>query len=289
MKNLLRLLILLLLFSTSVYSKERIKWLVWELNPEFINHGKEKGNGYADKFLKTFIKNLPQYNHSIVWLNTKRWFQESSKRGSCTPHIWKRFKLEDQHYSKAYTLTAPHGILIHKKDKKRFGEEGEILSLEKIIKDTSLTLTVPLVKYKDMGSRYPILYQYFKPYIGRKHLQEVTTSANEVNPKMLDKNRTDYLIAYPTTAQSYARINKEENNYIFYSIKEDPFYKKIHVSCDKSELGAEIIGKINKMFTKELQEEFLSYHEEWNNGNVQFRKKYTDYFINGITDEFIVQ
>ena len=289
MRKPLKLLLFLLLINTTAYSKERIKWLVWELSPEFINHGKESGKGYADKFLKTFIKNLPEYDHSIVWLNTKRWFKESSKYGSCTPHIWKRFKLDDQHYSKPYTLTAPHGIIIHKKNSAKFGKVGEVLSLEKILENDSLTLTVPLFKYKDMGSRYPILYKYFKPHLGNKNLQEVTTNANEINPMMLDKNRTDYLIGYPTTAQAFARIKNVENNYIFYSIKEDPYYKKIYASCDKSELGEEIIGKINNMFTKEFYEEVLSYHEEWNDKNPQFRKKYTDYFINGIEDEFIVQ
>ncbi len=289
MKNLFLLLSILLLTNTSAYSKQRIKWLVWELNPEFINHGKEKGNGYADKFLKKFIKNLPEYEHVIVWLNTKRWFKESSKYGSCTPHIWKRFKLDDQYYSKPYTLTAPHGILVHNKNIEKFGKPDDILSLENILRDKSLTLTVPLFKYKDMGSRYPILYKYFKPHVGDKNLQEVTTNANEINPKMLDKDRSDYLIAYPTTAQAFARIRNVENNYTFYSIKEDPYYKKIYASCDKSELGAEVIDKINKMFTKEFYREVLSYHEEWNEKNPQFRKKYIDYFINGIENEFVVQ
>jgi len=289
MKKFSILAFLLFLIPTSIYAKETIKWLVWELNPAFINHGKEARNGYADKFLKRFIKNLPEYEHRIIWLNTKRWFRESSKYGSCTPHIWKRFKLDDQYYSKPYTLTAPHGILIHEKNIKKFGEEGDILSLEEILKNNSLTLTVPLFRYKEMASRYPVLFKYFKPYLGKKHLKEVTTNANEINPKMLDKDRSDYLIAYPTTAQSYVRINNVENNYLFYSIKEDPFYKKIYVSCDKSDLGKEVIEKINTMFTKELHEEFLSYHEEWNNKNSQFRKKYRDYFINGIEDEFIIQ
>jgi len=289
LKNILKLFIFLFLINSTLYSKESIKWLIWELNPEFIHHGKQAQQGYADKFLKTFIKKLPEYNHTIIWLNTKRWFKESSKYGSCTPHIWKRFKLDDQYYSEPYTLTSPHGILIHKKNVGKFGEEGDILSLENILKDNSLMLTVPLVKYKDMGSRYPILYKYFKPYIGEKNVQEITTNANEINPKMLDKNRTDYLIAYPTTAQSFARINNEKNNYIFYSIKEDPYYKKIYVSCDKSSLGKEVIEKINTLFTQELYEEFLSYHEEWNNKNPQFRKKYTDYFIKGIEDKFIIQ
>ena len=289
MKTILHLLLILFFLNSSLFAKEKIRWLIWELNPEFILNGKEAGNGYADKFLKMFIKKLPQYEHSIVWLNTKRWFKESGKKGTCTPHVWKRFKLDSQYYSKPYTLTAPHGILIHKKNAHKFGKRGKILSVEEILKDDSLTLTVPLFKYEQEGSRYPVLFKYFQPYLGKKHLQEVTTNANETHPKMLDKDRTDYLIAYPTTAPAYARIDNVQNDYIFYSIKEDPYYKKIHVSCTKSPLGKEVITQINEMLTKEIHEEFLSYHEEWNNKNPLFRKKYTDYFIHGIEDTFIIQ
>ncbi len=290
MNNLLKAtLLFLLIFHSSVYAKEEIKWLIWELNPEFISKGKEAQNGYADKFLKDFITMLPEYNHSIVVLNTRRWFLESSKKGHCTPHIWKRFKLDDQYYSKAYTLTAPHGILIHKKNQKKFGEKNSMLSLESILNDSSLTLTVPLFRYKKEGSRYPILYDYFKPHIGKKHLLEVTTSANEVSPRMLDINRADYLIAYPTTATAFSRIKKQPNNYLFYPIKEDPYYKKIYVSCDKSNLGKTVIEKLNQLITPKVHKKFLSYHEEWNEKNPQFRKKYLDYFIHKKEDKFVIQ
>lgn len=290
MKKLVTLaLFLLLTFSVQAFAKEEIRWLIWELNPEFIAKGKEKGQGYADKFLQTFIEKLPEYKHTIVWLNTRRWFLESSKKGRCTPHIWKRFKLDEQYYSDAYTLTPPHGILIHKKNQKRFGELDSILSLKAILNDTNLTLAVPIFRYKKEASRYPILYKYFEPHIGKNHLKEVTTSSNETSPRMLDTNRADYLIAYPTTATAYSRINEKENNYLFYTIKEDPYYKKIHVSCDKSTLGKEVIEKINQFITPELHHKFLSFHEEWNDKNPQFRQTYIDYFINSNNNGTVIK
>lgn len=289
MKKLSMVLFVLALCLSSLHAKEKISWLVWELAPEFIAKGELQGQGYADKFLQTFIKNLPEYEHEIVWLNTRRWFRESGKPNRCTPHIWKQFKFHEQFYSKAYTLTPPHGILIHERNRHKFTIQNDSVSIQELLKDDSLTLTVPIFRYKKEGSRYPVLYPYFEPYIDKKNLQEVISNTNEISPVFLDKNRSDYLIAYPTTATAYSRINKKTNQYLFYPIKEDPFYKTIHVACFNNALGQTVIHKINKMIDYKMQETFLQYHEEWNNKNPQFRQKYIDYFIQGIDDSYIIQ
>jgi len=63
-------------------------------------------------------------------------------------------------------------------------------------------------------------------------------------------------------------------------IKEHNRYKNVHVSCNDNAFGRRVIDKINALLTKETYLKFLSYHEEWNNGDAEFRNTPIDYFIN---------
>lgn len=288
----LALLFSLQLFSTPTHADEKpeINWLIWELSPEFIRSGPLTGQGYADKFLAYFIERLPEYKHQVTWLNVNRWNIESQKTQHCTPHVWGDFFKDSTVLSKPYTFTAPHKVIFHKRYQERFGPADTTLSLEKLLTDESLRLmTLPIyVGQEEKHARYPVLHTYLKPYIGKPNLIENKGGRNEVNLKLLQRQRIDYAIGYPNTITSQRRINGLDDEFINYRLKEHNLYKKIYVSCRDTNFGNEVIRKINAMLTEDTYRTFLSYQEEWNGGDAEFRKITLDHFINGIEAENII-
>ncbi len=231
--------------ASTTEEKPTVNWLIWELAPEFIRSGDYAGKGYADQFLAYFKKAFPEYQHRNHWVSIKRWRHELKNDYTCTPHVWSGFGEGFLHYSKPYTLTPPMGILAHRRNQRRLGEPGSIISLQKILAVEDLTLIIlPLMSGTDnRQSRYPHLDQYLQPYIGKKNLYELSYGANEVNLKMLDRDRAQYTLTYPTTAATNVKIKGIENSYVFYNIEEYPYYKKIYVACRDSEFGRKMVKK----------------------------------------------
>lgn len=107
--------------ADEISEKPTLRWLVWELSPEFIPQGPLKGQGYADKFLAFFIERMPEYKHEIVWTNVNRWNVESQRPNHCTPHVWGDFFKDTSLLSRPYTFTAPHVLIAHQRMQPRLG------------------------------------------------------------------------------------------------------------------------------------------------------------------------
>jgi len=267
--------------SSGAEKKEPIIWFIWDLEPEFVKSGPWKKTGYADKFLQYFIDNLPSYDHTIQEVNIPRWSRDALKPNRCAAHLWGGFFPGKLVYSKPYSFTPPHVAVFHKRHQKRIGPKDSVVSLKELLKQTDLTLMILRLNL-DKGalqSRYPILFQYLAPYVGKSNLIELSGSSNVVNLKLLDRNRADYTLGYPTTITAQRRIKNLGDDYITYRLKEHNLYKTVHVACNNDRYGRDVINKINTLLTKETLMKFLSYHEEWNGGDAEFRRTTVDYFI----------
>lgn len=280
-------LMTLSLFSFSslcfAQEKERINWLIWDLPPEFVNSGPWKDQGYADKFLKFFIDNLPEYQHSSLVVNVPRWSREVLKPNRCSAHLWGGFFPDKLLLSKPYSFTPPQVAIFSKRHQERIGPMGTVVSIEQLLKQPDLTLIImPLIFNDDAGqSRYPVLHPYLAPYIGKNNLIELKDIRNVVDLRVLSLDRADYTIGYPSTITTQRRIKKLKDEYVAYHFKEHNLYKNVHVACNNDAHGRNVIKKINALLTKETLLKFLTYHDEWNNNDPEFRRVTIDYFIKG--------
>ena len=281
LKNILITCLLLISSFSSLEARETIKWLKWELAPEYIKSGKLKKQGFADQYLESLIKKMPSYNHEIVWVNTKRFMVEMKKSKRCAAFVWKGFDIID--YSKPYTMTPPNGITIHKKNIQKFGNPGTELSFKKLLQNSKLVLAMlPLSmdKRESQISRYPTLGSLIKPHLANKHVIQIPSALNEVDLKFLDR-RADYAITYPVQAYAYSKMKGIPYEFIFYPLKEASTYRSIYVGCNKSVWAKKFIAKIvNPILNREFKLQVLSTYKEWAKDDFRFFKLYENHFIN---------
>jgi len=263
--------------------KPPVHWLIWRLTPEFIETGEFAGKGYADKFLKFFIKNLPGYEHHKQWTNVRRWNTEALKPNRCSPHIWGHYYPDKMVLSKPYTFTAPQMVIFSKRHRARFGPEDTVLSLQDLLTQEDLKLVTPRL-YTDRAQtqvRYPVIHRYLEPYLYKTNLAQLAGLTNEADLRLLSRGRADYTIGYPTVITAQKRVHNIQGEFVAYHIKEHDFYTKIYVSCSDSKFGRELIGKINNLLTEKNLRVFLEYQEEWNGENKRFREVTEQHLILG--------
>ncbi|OUS27581.1 hypothetical protein A9Q99_14145 [Gammaproteobacteria bacterium 45_16_T64] len=276
--------------SLHAVAEPSIRWLVWDFKPDFIEEGPYKHQGYGDKLLAYLKTSLPQYKHTQLYVNGKRWAVEALRSQTCTPLLWLGFLPKNIVYSKAYGVTAPYVLVAHGKKSDLIGKPGDLVSLEHILQKRSLTLGV-LPVYFDAtktNTRYPVLHSYIAPYIGTKKVMEFGGGTNQLNLKLLDADRVDYVIENPLTAPTQAKLNNTHNPYINYRLTEHRVHKKIAIACNNDEFGRHVIDQINPLITDEFIKMFLINMEEWNGQDANFRKTVMDYFIYGVDTGEIV-
>ncbi len=274
--NSLAALLILTCTSSLSLAKETIKWLTWEQSPEFVQNGQFAGQGYADKALKFFIENLPEYNHEIINSSVRRWEREASFSHACSPYLWGHFLKDKLLYSKPYTLSPPHSVIFLKQYEESFGPQGTLLSLEDLLKNTNLILmTLPIyIDREEKNPRYPLLHKYLSPLRGKQNLVELNHGTNEVDLRFLVHQRAHYSIGYTTTVIAQQRAHGIKDRFVTYGIKEHQEFKKIFVSCFNDRFGKEVISKINALLSPEELPRFLNYQEEWNGQSPAFRQEF---------------
>jgi len=261
--------------------KKTIYWLIWEQTPEYVKRGQYAGQGYADKALKFFSDNLPEYKHTIHRISVRRWEREAGKSQRCSPYLWNHFLKDKLTYSKAYTLSPPHSVIFLKQGNKVPAPPGSVLSLEKLLTNKDLALvTLPVyIDKENKEPRYPILHKYLAPYLGQRHLIELSHNVNEVDLNLLVRKRADYAIGYTTTVIAQQRDRGLGDWFVTYGLKEHQEFKTIHAACFGDAFGKEVIAKINGLLNQETLPQFLGFQEEWNGGSPAFRAAFEKRFL----------
>ncbi|WP_135081067.1 hypothetical protein [Terasakiella sp. SH-1] len=279
----LALVFALLLLPASLQAKERLIWFIWDLPPEFVKSGPWANQGYGDKFLKYFIDHMPQYDHKVQRVNIPRWSSEALRPNRCSAHIWGGFFPDQLIESKPYSFTPPHVLIAPKRHQERLGPPGSTVSLGQILAKGEMRLIAQKVNFNESAkqSRYPVLFPFLKPYMGKKNLVELSGGRNDVDLRLLEHGRGDITIGYPTTITTQQRVFNLGDNFVSYNLREHYFYKKVYVACNNTPFGQKVIAQINQLLTPQTLKTFLAYHEEWNDGAPHFRKTYLDYFIHG--------
>ena len=117
-------ILFLFLFVTALFSKDTITWMIWDLPPNFILNGPQKGKGYQDTRLKMIQERLPQYNHQMQVMNLNRAIaiykeKDDSKRIYCTNDLISHASLDFDDYLSIAAFPFKAHYLVTTKDRGR--------------------------------------------------------------------------------------------------------------------------------------------------------------------------
>ncbi|WP_375748212.1 hypothetical protein [Vibrio sp. HN007] len=256
--SMLRMLTLLLTccVATAIDAKNAqpmdVHWSLYNFPPYLLVSKKLPGEGAAVEFIKKFVAETPEINHT---------FEETSftrviglmRDGvfTCNPLLLRVPEREAfVEFSKPIIMALPHHIVIRKKDLERYSPhltpEGKV-NLDSLLSDDSFTTTIP----RDRA--YPSLVSdLLKENEGVKHINRRATDFR-TPVSQLRAGWIDYVIAYPFEIQWYSVYTETfkgvELEYL--SMQGMPEYALGHVGCTKGIKGQQVIERINEVIEQE--------------------------------------
>ena len=281
----MKIYLLLFLLITSLFSKDTITWMKWDLPPNFIVKGELKGTGYQDFRLKMLQKRLPQYNHTSIVMNINRAIQTYKAKNDsqtiyCTNDIISHPTLDIDDYLSIAVFPFQGFYLVTTKDKAHlFGKEGETVVLKDIIKNTNLKLVIS--KNRPYLGAGKVMDEYIKTHPNQTHITALSTlNIGKSMFGLVAKDRADYTFEYINKVTYYGKQMGVLNKTVIYPMAEnqDTYYG--FISCIKTPKGKQVINKVNTIIkeikydekwitaftnwlpTKKLQDDYLKYYKE---------------------------
>jgi len=279
----MKLYLLIFLFITSLYSKDTIAWMVWDLPPNFILAGQKKGQGYQDIRLKMLQDRLPQYNHVSQVMNANRAFENYKEKNDseviyCTNDLVSHPDWDIDDYMSIATFPFKGYFLVTSKEKAHlFGVEAQTLLFKDIIKNDNLKLIISKNKiYMGVGQ---VIKEYLSKNPNQTHISSMSTlNIGKSMFAFVFKGRADYTLEYAFRAKYYAQDMGVLNKTSIFPIKENEGTFYGFVSCVRTIKGKEVINRVNEVLrvlkhTKQWMNPFL----EWLPSQ-QFKDEYTKYY-----------
>jgi uncharacterized protein (TIGR02285 family) len=204
------------------------------------------------------------------------------QKGNC--YIgWKTFS-DHRIFSKPMFIWYPSGIIIHKRTQAAFGPEGSILSLTDMLRNPDLTLGAI-----DEFAYSPEIQTLLSDYRGTDHVYFLSSSAMQVNLKMLIGRRVDYTIGWPSQPIVEEKLNQVKNDFLFYNVEEDQNYLYVGVSCSNCEDGKRVIERVNTLLSdKDVLVEILSIMKQWVVMSEQHKTLYRETILLGKKDPKVI-
>lgn len=254
------LLIFYFIFSSAnISAKEEIVWMKFKLNPTYIFDGSLKGLGMGDLNLPLVLDHLPEYQHSVRWMNNMRVNLNLKHKeiNYCSFYLFKTQLRQKHAYFSLTTAIVPPVSIIYLKEKADLFGNG-VLSLNNLMQNSNLKMGI-------IGGRaYGIkVNEVLDKYSGANHIMEVKGSnISESTIRMLLHKRFDYTIDFPHTIAYFAKLEKQFNKIEMVIMKENPKFVKVSVGCSRTETNRILIGKIN-MILKKIRSTPKYYDATW--------------------------
>ncbi|WP_410951307.1 TIGR02285 family protein [Pseudomonas sp. S1(2024)] len=229
-------------------AKERIFWLVRDLPPFTILEGPEKGQGVIDQLLPLLIRQMPEYDHSILRVNRARGIQmlQDPKSFTCDPTLlWTPERAEYVRFS-VPSLGVLSGGLVLRKDSEALvapyldGQEVDLLNL---LSKTPLKLGV--VAERSYGTQIDAILRQLPDTAFSRHYGNDAT-ANLLQMQQLGRLRM-VLGYWPEVRYLVDLQGGALADYQFHPVKGVNRYQFLHVGCSNSELGREAIAHIDQL------------------------------------------
>ncbi len=246
--------LLMFAFSDRLPAKETVRWRVVDWPPFYILEGKDKGKGIYDELISMLSRQMPEYNHVRVVMNTYR-VRRAWENGEniCHPSVIPdNFSIN----SVVNSILLPHRLIVHKSMADKLNTDQ--IALEKLLVDEAFRGGITPGRYSTL------LNKLIEQHKWRKHLNKHPTYENLI--KMLFVKRLDYIIEYPPIIAYSAKQMGVKDPTVSLAIKEtqkDAFLKVV-VGCSKNAWGKTLIEKIDLILKKESQSPaYLQYRLRW--------------------------
>lgn len=220
--------------------KPTITWAKWDDPPIFILSGKFKGQGTLDLVEEDLKRSLTKYRHENLEANVRRVIQLAKEKAETCNAGW----LNTKEWNELFILSNPifklptNGIIIKEKKLKEINFKSKT-SLQAMIKKRKLRMAIGRLYGEGIDD-------YLKSINYQKHPQIDVVASSYLAHQMLQIDRVDYTIGYPTEANYYRIIHEGSEKIIYIPVTDNSDYVDVVVACSKTQQGRAIIDDINK-------------------------------------------
>jgi uncharacterized protein (TIGR02285 family) len=271
----IRLTFLSFIISFNVTAKETIYWVQYDIPPFYIKDGSYSGKGVADITDAMIRKQLPQYEHVIIWANIARikHMMEQGKNVVCgnmikTPEREAYQIFSDYHRKMSTSL---HVITSSQSEGDNDGSTVNLLSLI-----ASKDKYGYFIASRSYGSK-------FDKAIGQKDNKRVNYSLNAPMGNVLDlilKDKNGFAVGYPEEVTYHVEkkyghsssigstLDKKSllSKYRISPILDQPEYIFTYVVAPKTSWGYQVMKDINDVLLRlQSNSKFMDENNVWKN------------------------
>lgn len=263
MKSALLLLSIGLFYSSTIFAKQEINWVLLNFPPLMqlaTEHDGEvdinKAQGPMADIQAELVKSLPEYQHRyhmVSFLRAKKLFE--SEKGYCTI-LFLKTKEREQYLSFGDTIarTMPPGLVMdkHKLEQVKDSRQGNALDLQHLLKKTPFQLGVV------NGRSFSMAVDRAIASVEKPIFRMVTNEAMGSLFKMLMAQRIDGVLAYNLELAAEQERNPAAADLRFIPLVQERAVISLPVSCERSPWGQKTLGRISKALKDDVVKEKLA-------------------------------
>lgn len=255
--------LLLALAVQPAAAKERLIWLVRDLPPFTIFDGSEKGRGVIDQMLPLLIRQMPEYDHSIVRVNRARGLQMlQAGHFVCDPTlIWTAERARFVQYSMPALGALSSGLVVHKQNEPRLTgfSDGADIDLTGLLTQTPLKLGI--VAERSYGTQIDDMLRDLPDTAFNRHYGNDATASLL---QMQQLGRLQLVLGYwPEMRYLIQEHGGSPDDYRFHPIQGVNRYQFLHVGCANTPLGRAAIAHIDQLLPALRRDTLPALYAHW--------------------------
>jgi len=256
--------IIFTIFVSTLFAIEQksILWVEYDLPPVYIVDGKLKGEGYAQSYENDIRKALKEFTHEIeVTSIPRKDHMQKNLPNVCSSIIKTKEREAYLYFTKPLYLLVPNGLIFRREDMRKYekfqNSEGA-LNLKKMLDSSELK-----IGYVHGRSYGKLVDSYLGVDKSDDNLIELTKVVDNQILLLTKSRRIDTYFAYPNEANFHADMSGVDRKAIKYLPLVDSQYVTAYIACSKTEMGKEIISKIDSYIGERREKELLEHYLRW--------------------------
>ncbi|MGB1237103.1 MAG: hypothetical protein ACPG4U_02760 [Pseudomonadales bacterium] len=235
--------------SALVQAKERVEWIATQSSPFEVAVQQQRDQGPAEQLRQLLIHALPQYQHGALQRVDATALESLFERGNtCHATLSRTAYTERARYlSVAVGFAHARVVLTTPEIYRRLAQPREV-SLTQLLSDTWLRMGV-VSHALSPQLRAIVKREAYQPNI----LYRNTLENDRGLVDMLHRKQIDYFVGYPAQAMYWNKLYPDKP-LIAVPLKEVAVrYLTGHVTCSRSDLGREVVEKVNQILLEERE------------------------------------